>query len=161
MKPVIIHNNNPQISKILDKLSIKSKFKNNLQITTPKAIDVVHMMLVGQMQRELIDLINQHGHIAIGLSNKNTKLFTTKTTNTIINGEEINLKLIGKIAEIHPKTIKNLVETSRIPMISSIAPNTKKIVHNINADTATATLTIALNTKKLIILTNIKKLYQN
>ena len=97
-KPVVVHGGGPQISKMLDRLGIESEFKGGLRVTTPEAMDVVRMVLVGQVQRELVGLINQHGHIAVGLSGEDAGLFTAKATNTVVDGEEVDLGLVGEVA---------------------------------------------------------------
>ena len=92
-----MHGGGPQISTMLDRLGIESEFKGGLRVTTPEAMDVVRMVLVGQVQRELVGLINQHGHIAVGLSGEDAGLFTAKATNTVIDGEEVDLGLVGEV----------------------------------------------------------------
>jgi acetylglutamate kinase len=161
MKPVVVHGGGPQISKMLDKLGIESEFKGGLRVTTPEAMDVVRMVLVGQVQRELVGLINQHGHIAVGLSGEDAGLFTAKATNTVVDGEEVDLGLVGEVAEVRPEAVDDLVEAGRIPVISSVAPDTKGIVHNVNADTAAAALAIALGAEKLLVLTDVEGLYRD
>jgi acetylglutamate kinase len=160
-KPVVVHGGGPQISTMLDKLGIESEFKGGLRVTTPEAMDVVRMVLVGQVQRELVGLINQHGHIAVGLSGEDAGLFTAKATNTVVDGEEIDLGLVGEVAQVRPEAVEDLVEAGRIPVISSVAPDTKGIVHNVNADTAAAALAIALGAEKLMVLTDVEGLYRD
>ncbi|MET0840257.1 MAG: acetylglutamate kinase [Marmoricola sp.] len=160
-KPVVVHGGGPQISKMLDKLGIESEFKGGLRVTTPEAMDVVRMVLVGQVQRELVGLINQHGHIAVGLSGEDAGLFTAKATNTVVDGEEIDLGLVGEVAHVRPEAVEDLVEAGRIPVISSVAPDTQGIVHNVNADTAAAALAIALGAEKLMVLTDVEGLYRD
>jgi acetylglutamate kinase len=160
-KPVVVHGGGPQISTMLDKLGIKSEFKGGLRVTTPEAMDVVRMVLVGQVQRELVGLINQHGHIAVGLSGEDAGLFTAKATNTVIDGEEVDLGLVGEVAQVRPEAVEDLVEAGRIPVISSVAPDTNGVVHNVNADTAAAALAIALGAEKLMVLTDVEGLYRD
>ena len=143
-KPVVVHGGGPQISTMLDKLGIESEFKGGLRVTTPEAMDVVRMVLVGQVQRELVGLINQHGHIAVGLSGEDAGLFTAKATNTVVDGEEVDLGLVGEVAHVRPEAVEDLVEAGRIPVISSVAPDENGLVHNVNADTAAAALAVAL-----------------
>ena len=81
-KPVVVHGGGPQISSMLGRLGIESEFKGGLRVTTPEAMDVVRMVLVGQVQRELVGLINQHGHIAVGLSGEDAGLFTAEGVGT-------------------------------------------------------------------------------
>ena len=125
-KPVVVHGGGPQISKMLDKLGIESEFKGGLRVTTPEAMDVVRMVLVGQVQRELVGLINQHGHIAVGLSGEDAGLFTAKATNTVVDGEEVDLGLVGEVAHVRPEAVEDLVEAGRIPVISSVAPDEQR-----------------------------------
>ncbi len=160
-KPVVVHGGGPQISKMLDKLGIESEFKGGLRVTTPEAMDVVRMVLVGQVQRELVGLINQHGHIAVGLSGEDAGLFTAKATNTVVDGEEVDLGLVGEVAHVRPEAVEDLVESGRIPVISSVAPDTNGLVHNVNADTAAAALAIALGAEKLMVLTDVEGLYRD
>ena len=108
-KPVVVHGGGPQISKMLDKLGIKSEFKGGLRVTTPEAMEVVRMVLVGQVQRELVGLINRHGHIAVGLSGEDAGLFTAKATNTVIDGEEVDLGLVGEVDKVRPEAVDDLV----------------------------------------------------
>ncbi len=160
-KPVVVHGGGPQISRMLDKLGIKSEFKGGLRVTTPEAMEVVRMVLVGQVQRELVGLINQHGHIAVGLSGEDAGLFTAKATNTVIDGEEVDLGLVGEVSRVRPEAVEDLVEAGRIPVISSVAPDEHGLVHNVNADTAAAALAIALGAEKLLVLTDVEGLYRD
>ncbi len=98
-KPVVVHGGGPQISAMLDRLGIESEFRGGLRVTTPQAMDVVRMVLVGQVQRELVGLVNEHGPLAVGLSGEDAGLFTAKRTNTIVDGEEVDLGLVGEVAQ--------------------------------------------------------------
>ena len=161
MRPVVVHGGGPQISTMLDKLGIESEFKGGLRVTTPEAMDVVRMVLVGQVQRELVGLINQHGHIAVGLSGEDAGLFTAKATNTVVDGEEVDLGLVGEVSRVRPEAVDDLVDAGRIPVISSVAPDDNGLVHNVNADTAAAALAIALRAEKLMVLTDVEGLYRD
>jgi acetylglutamate kinase len=160
MKPVVVHGGGPQISSMLTKLGIESEFRGGLRVTTPEAMDVVRMVLVGQVQRELVGLVNQHGHIAVGLSGEDAGLFTAKPTNTVVDGEEVDLGLVGEVSRVRPEAVLDLVEAGRIPVISSVAPDDRGLVHNVNADTAAAALAIALGAEKLLVLTDVEGLYR-
>jgi acetylglutamate kinase len=146
---------------MLDRLGIETEFKGGLRVTTPEAMDVVRMVLVGQVQRELVGLINEHGHIAVGLSGEDAGLFTAKATNTVVDGEEVNLGLVGEVARVRPEAVDDLVEAGRIPVISSVAPDENGLVHNVNADTAAAALAVALKAEKLMVLTDVEGLYRD
>ncbi len=160
-KPVVVHGGGPQISSMLDKLGIESEFRGGLRVTTPEAMDVVRMVLVGQVQRELVGLINSHGPLAVGLSGEDAGLFTAKATNTVIDGEEVDLGLVGEVAHVRPEAVRDLVEAGRIPVISSVAPDAEGLVHNVNADTAASALATALGADKLLVLTDVEGLYRD
>ena len=160
-KPVVVHGGGPQISAMLKRLDITSEFKGGLRVTTPEAMDVVRMVLVGQVQRELVGLINQHGPLAVGLSGEDAGLFTATATNTIVDGEEVDLGLVGEVAQVRPEAVQDIVEAGRIPVISSVAPDENGLVHNVNADTAAAALAIALGAEKLLVLTDVEGLFRD
>ena len=160
-KPVVVHGGGPQISSMLDRLDIKSEFRGGLRVTTPEAMDVVRMVLVGQVQRELVGLINQHGPLAVGLSGEDAGLFTAKPTNTVVDGEEVDLGLVGEVDRVRPESVIDLIEAGRIPVVSSVAPDVNGVVHNVNADTAAAALAIALGAEKLLVLTDVEGLYRD
>ena len=119
------------------------------------------MVLVGQVQRELVGLINEHGPLAVGLSGEDAGLFTAQRTNTVVDGEEVDLGLVGEVASVRPEAVLDLVEAGRIPVISSVAPDDDGVVHNVNADTAAAALAVALGAEKLLVLTDVEGLYRD
>ncbi len=160
-KPVVVHGGGPQISRMLDRLGIESEFRGGLRVTSPEAMDVVRMVLVGQVQRELVGLINQHGPLAVGLSGEDAGLFTAQPTNTIVDGEEVDLGLVGEVARVRPESVVDLIEAGRIPVVSSVAPDADGQVHNVNADTAAAALAVALGAEKLLVLTDVEGLYRD
>ncbi len=160
-KPVVVHGGGPQISAMLKRLDITSEFRGGLRVTTPEAMDVVRMVLVGQVQRELVGLINQHGPLAVGLSGEDAGLFTAKATNTVVDGEEVDLGLVGEVAKVRPEAVLDLIEAGRVPVVSSVAPDADGVVHNVNADTAAAALAIALGAEKLLVLTDVEGLYRD
>jgi acetylglutamate kinase len=160
-RPVVVHGGGPQISEMLDKLGIESEFRGGLRVTTPEAMDVVRMVLVGKVQRELVGLINEHGALAVGLSGEDAALFRAEPANTVIDGEEVDLGLVGEVAEVRPEAVLDIVEAGRIPVISSVAPDENGLVHNVNADTAAAALAIALKAEKLLVLTDVEGLYKD
>ncbi|MFC5179712.1 acetylglutamate kinase [Nocardioides taihuensis] len=159
--PVVVHGGGPQISAMLARLGIESEFRGGLRVTTPEAMDVVRMVLVGQVQRELVGLINEHGPLAVGLSGEDAGLFTATPTNTVVDGEEVDLGLVGEVAKVRPEAVLDLIGAGRIPVISSVAPDEQGVVHNVNADTAAAALAIALGAEKLLVLTDVEGLYRD
>ena len=160
-KPVVVHGGGPQISQMLDRLGIHSEFKGGLRVTTDEAMDVVRMVLVGQVQRELVGLINAHGPLAVGLSGEDGGLFTAVRTGTVVDGEEVDLGLVGEVASVRPEAVLDVIEAGRIPVISSVAPDPDGAVHNVNADTAAAALAVALGAEKLLVLTDVEGLYRD
>ena len=146
---------------MLDRLQIESEFRGGLRVTTPEAMDVVRMVLVGQVGRELVGLINSHGPLAVGLSGEDAGLFTAEPTNTVVDGEEVDLGLVGEVAKVRPEAVRDLVDAGRIPVISSVAPDGLGQVHNVNADTAAAALAVALGAEKLLVLTDVEGLYRD
>jgi acetylglutamate kinase len=160
-RPVVVHGGGPQISEMLARLGIESEFRGGLRVTTPEAMDVVRMVLVGKVQRELVGLINEHGALAVGLSGEDAALFRAEPANTVIDGEEVDLGLVGEVAEVRPEAVLDIVEAGRIPVISSVAPDENGLVHNVNADTAAAALAIALKAEKLLVLTDVEGLYRD
>jgi acetylglutamate kinase len=158
-KPVIVHGGGPQISAMLDQLGIESEFKGGLRVTTPEAMDVVRMVLVGKVQRDLVGLINEHGPLAVGLSGEDAGLFTATPTNTIVDGEEVDLGLVGEVTQVRPEAVLDIIEAGRIPVVSSVAPDVDGLVHNVNADSAAASLAVALRAEKLLVLTDVEGLF--
>jgi acetylglutamate kinase len=159
--PVVVHGGGPQISSMLERLGIRSEFRAGLRVTTPEAMDVVRMVLVGQVGRELVGLVNQHGPLAVGLSGEDAGLFTAEPANTVVDGEQVDLGLVGEVAQVRPEAVRDLVVSGRIPVISSVAPDVHGQVHNVNADTAAAALAVALGAEKLLVLTDVEGLYKD
>jgi acetylglutamate kinase len=159
IKPVVVHGGGPQISAMLQKLDISSEFRGGLRVTTPEAMDVVRMVLVGQVGRTLVGLINQHGPFAVGLSGEDARLFTAVRRQATVNGEAVDIGQVGDVARVDAAAIDDLIAAGRIPVVASVAPDADGVVHNVNADTAAAALAIALNAKKLVVLTDVPGLY--
>ncbi len=160
-KPVVVHGGGPQISGMLSRLGIDSEFRGGLRVTTEEAMDVVRMVLVGQVQRELVGLLNEHGPLAVGLSGEDAGLFTATRTSTVVDGEEVDLGLVGEVTKVRPEAVQDIVEAGRIPVISSVAPDADGVVHNVNADSAAAALAVALGAEKLLVLTDVEGLYRD
>ncbi len=158
-RPVIVHGGGPQISTMLDRLGIESEFRGGLRVTTPEAMEIVRMVLVGQVQRELVGLINEHGPLAVGCSGEDAGLFTAEQTNAVVDGEEVDLGLVGEVAHVRPSSVLDLIDAGRIPVVSSVAPDADGLVHNVNADSAAAALAIALGAEKLLVLTDVEGLF--
>ncbi len=159
LRPVVVHGGGPQISDMLGRLGIGTEFRGGLRVTTPEAMDVVRMVLVGQVGRELVGLLNQHGPLAVGLSGEDAGLFTAERTGAVVGGEQVDIGLVGDVVRVRPESVLDLIEAGRIPVVSSVAPDSAGQVHNVNADTAASALATALGAAKLVVLTDVEGLY--
>lgn len=163
IRPVVVHGGGPQISAMLDKLGIESEFRGGYRVTTPEAMDVVRMVLSGQVNRELVSLINAHGPFAAGISGEDAGLFGGKRRGVIVDGTEVDLGLVGDVVEVNADAVRDLLDAGRIPVVSSIAPDLDNSAQslNVNADSAAAALAVALGAAKLVVLTDVEGLYRN
>nr|MDT0663215.1 acetylglutamate kinase [Micromonospora sp. DSM 115978] len=159
LKPVVVHGGGPQISAMLGRLGIASEFKGGLRVTTPEAMDVVRMVLVGQVGRELVGLINEHGPFAVGLSGEDARLFTAVRRPAWIDGEPVDIGLVGDVDAVNTSAVADIIAAGRIPVISTVAPDVDGVLHNLNSDTAAAALAVALPARKLVVLTDVPGLY--
>src|SRR4051794_7568982 len=159
--PVVVHGGGPQVTAMLSQLGVDSQFRAGLRVTTEETVDVVRMVLVGQVGRELVGLINEHGPHAVGLSGEDAGLFRAERTRPVVNGEPVDVGLVGDVVEVQPAAVLDLVASGRIPVVSSIAPDAAAPaqVLNVNADTAAAALAVALGAVKLVVLTDVEGLY--
>ncbi|SDD14989.1 acetylglutamate kinase [Glycomyces harbinensis] len=161
IKPVVVHGGGPQISSMLAKLNIASEFKGGLRVTTPEAADVVRMVLVGQVGRQLVGLINNHGPFAVGMSGEDAQLFTAKRRWADVDGEQVDVGRVGDVASVNTAAVDDLIDAGRIPVVSTVALDHDGILYNLNADTAAAALAEALGAQKLIVLTDVEGLYED
>ena len=161
LKPVVVHGGGPQISAMLNRLGIESEFRGGLRVTTPESIDVVRMVLVGQVGRELVGLINEHGPLAVGMSGEDAQLFTAQRRSAYVDGQAVDVGLVGDVVAVNADAVTDLIEAGRIPVISTVAPDLHGVVHNLNADTAAGALAAALGARKLVVLTDVPGLYRN
>jgi acetylglutamate kinase len=159
LKPVVVHGGGPQISAMLSRLGIASEFKGGLRVTTPEAMDVVRMVLVGQVGRELVNLVNSYGPFAVGLSGEDGGLFTAVRRPAIVDGQPVDVGLVGDVKSVDVSAVTDLIAAGRIPVVSTVAPDADGVLHNLNADTAAAALAIALGARKLVVLTDVPGLY--
>lgn len=159
IRPVVVHGGGPQITAMLKRLNLPAEFRGGLRVTTPETIDVVRMVLVGQVGRELVGLINQHGPYAVGLSGEDAGLFTVEKRPALVDGEPVDLGLVGDVVEVDPAAVLDIVAAGRIPVVAGVGPDTDGTVYNINADSAAAALAAALGAAKLVVLTDVAGLY--
>ncbi len=157
--PVVVHGGGPQISAMLKRLDMTGEFRGGFRVTTPEMMDVVRMVLFGQVGRELVGLINAHGPYAVGISGEDAHLFTATRRSVLVDGEATDIGLVGDVTTVNPDAVTDLIAAGRIPVVSTIAPDADGLVHNINADTAAAALAQALGAEKLVMLTDVEGLY--
>ena len=161
LHPVVVHGGGPQINVMLERLGIASEFRGGLRVTTPEAMDVVRMVLTGQVSRELVGLLNQHGPYAVGLSGEDGGLLQARRRTAVVNGEQIDIGMVGDVVDVNPGAVLDLLAAGRIPVVSTVAPDIDDPtqVLNVNADTAAGALAVALGASKLIVLTDVEGLY--
>ena len=161
LRPVVVHGGGPQISAMLKRLGLPGEFKGGFRVTTPDTMDIVRMVLVGQVGRELVGLINSHGPLAVGMSGEDAGLFTAARRTVLVDGLATDIGLVGDVVDVNPDAVVDLMDAGRIPVVSTVAPDADGVVHNVNADTAAAALAIALGATKLVMLTDVEGLYAN
>ena len=164
---VVVHGGGPQINAMLERVGKESIFRGGLRVTDAETMDIVRMVLVGQVGRELVGLINHHGPFAIGMSGEDGRLFSATRRGTVVDAEEVDLGHVGAVEGVNIAGISDLLEAGRIPVISSIAPEldadgtpTGEVL-NINADLAAAALAEGLDAEKLVMLTDVEGLYRD
>ncbi|AYF99345.1 acetylglutamate kinase [Protaetiibacter intestinalis] len=163
LKPVVVHGGGPQISAMLDRLGIPSEFRGGYRVTTPEAMEVVRMVLTGQVSRELVTLINQHGPLASAISGEDAGLFQARRRGAVVDGEVVDIGLVGDVVQVDPAAVLAEIDAGRIPVVSSIAPDADVPGQslNVNADSAAAALAVALGAEKLVVLTDVAGLYRD
>ncbi len=155
VRPIVVHGGGPEINIWLDKLGIEPQFKDGLRVTDANTMDVVEMVLVGRVNKELVSLINQAGASAVGLCGKDGNLIQARPV-----GKE-GIGFVGEVTNINPELIKSLVDNGYVPVISSVAADENGQAYNINADTVAGEIAAALNAEKLILLTDTPGILEN
>lgn len=163
LRPVVVHGGGPQISAMLDRLDIASEFRGGLRVTTPEAMDVVRMVLTGQVQRKLVSMLNEREALAVGLSGEDAGLLGARRRTAVVDGEPVDVGLVGDVVRVNAHILHSLLDSGRIPVVSTIAPDVESPgdVLNVNADTAAAAIAVALRARKLVVLTDVEGLYLN
>lgn len=159
LRPVVVHGGGPQINAHLDRLGIESTFAAGLRVTTAETMDVVRMVLVGQVNRDVVGALNAHGPFAVGLSGEDAHLLTAEKRLALVDGEEVDIGYVGDITEVRPQAVTALLDAGQIPVIATVARDGEGGVYNVNADTAASAVAVALQAEKLIVLTDVEGLY--
>jgi len=167
LRPVVVHGGGPQVTRHLDRLGIETAFTAGLRVTTEETIDIVRMVLNGKVNKDIVGLINRYGPFAVGLSGEDANLFTAERKYASVDGQNVDIGLVGEITTVDPSMVNALLDNGRIPVISSVAhgdsdgPDGVSTVYNVNADTAAAALAVALGAAKLVVLTDVEGLYRD
>jgi len=164
IRPVVVHGGGPQISARLAELGIQSEFRGGYRVTTSESIEVVRDVLSGQISRELAGMIDEHQDgLAITISGEDANLFGGRRRGAVVDGETVDLGLVGDVVTVDPTAVLEAVNAGRIPVIASIAPDLDQPGQslNINADSAASALAVALGAEKLVILTDVAGLYRD
>ena len=161
LRPVVVHGGGPQITAHLDRLGIATEFRGGLRVTTPEAMEVVRMVLVGHVNGEVVRLVNDHGPFAVGMSGEDGGLLTAEPRTTVIGGETVDLGLVGEVTAVDPGALRALLDNGRIPVVATVAAGPGGQTYNVNADSAAAAIAVALDAAKLVVLTDVEGLYSS
>ena len=161
LRPVVVHGGGPQINAMLEQLNIESEFRGGLRVTTPEVMRVVEMVLTGQVQREIVRDINEHGPLAVGMSGEDGGLLNGVKRSAVVDGESVDVGLVGDITEVRAEPVLALLDQGLIPVISTVARGENGETLNVNADTAAGAVAVALQAEKLVMLTDVEGLYRD
>ncbi len=159
VRVVVVHGGGPQITEHLDRLGLESEFAGGLRVTTSEAMQVVRMVLVGQVNPTVVGLINAHGPFAVGLSGEDAHLLTAERRPATVDGELVDVGLVGDVVDVQPQIVRALLDEGKVPVVATVAPGLDGEIYNVNADTAAAAIAVALGAEKLVVLTDVEGLY--
>lgn len=160
LNPVVVHGGGPQIEEVLNKMGKTSQFVDGLRVTDAEGMEVVEMVLVGKINKEIVNLINHHGGKAVGLSGKDGSLITARKLTSPSPGFSGNRRkmrdmgLVGEIASVNPHIIETLDRSKFIPVIAPVGVGEDGTTYNINADMAAGKIASALKAEKVMLLTD-------
>lgn len=163
VQPVVVHGGGPQISAMLSRLGIPSRFSGGYRVTTPEVMEVVRLVLTGQVGRSLVGAINRHGPLAAAVCGEDAGLFTARRRRHDAEGNPVDLGQVGDIVSVDPHVVIDHLDAGRIPVVSSISSDEEDPGQslNVNADAAAGALAVALGAAKLVVLTNVPGLYRH
>ena len=162
INPVVVHGGGPQIDSVLDKMGITSRYVRGMRVTDQATLDIVEMVLVGKVNKEIVNLINRHGGLAVGLSGKDGGLILARKMSVTVsspNGappEIIDIGMVGEIIGINPLVIESLDQNKFIPVIAPVGVGQEGETYNINADLVAGEVAEALHAEKLIMMTDVE-----
>lgn len=157
LNPVIVHGGGPQIGALMERLGKEPKFVGGMRVTDEATMEIVEMVLVGKINKEIVGLINRHGGRAVGLSGKDGNLIRARRRpHRTPGGEEVDIGLVGEVEAVNPQAIKLLEENGFIPVIAPVGAGSQGETYNINADLVAGEIAAALGAEKLIHLTDVE-----
>jgi acetylglutamate kinase len=159
VRVVVVHGGGPQITAHLDRLGLDSQFRGGFRVTTPDTMQVVRMVLVGQVNSDVVSLINAHGPFAVGLSGEDASLFTAERRDAQVDGEPVDIGYVGEVVDVQPQILHALLDEAKVPVVATVARGLDGELYNVNADTAASALAVAIGAEKLVILTDVEGLY--
>jgi acetylglutamate kinase len=159
VRVVVVHGGGPQISAHLDRLGLQSEFRGGYRVTTPETMQVVRMVLVGQVNSDVVSHINDHGPFAVGLSGEDAHLFTAERRDALVDGVPTDIGYVGDVVKVDPGILDALLDEGKVPVVATVARGLDGELYNVNADTAAAALAVAVGAEKLIVLTDVEGLY--
>jgi len=151
---VVVHGGGPQINEMLDRLGIESRFHGGLRVTDAPTMDVVRMVLNGQVNPEIVAAINVHGNLAVGVSGQDGRTLQTVPIDEALGH-------VGDVERVRPQLIEGLLSDGFIPVVSTIGADAEGRTHNVNADTAAGAIAEALGAEKIVYLTDVAGLRRN
>ena len=161
INPVVVHGGGPQIDQFLERLGIAKRFVRGMRVTDAETVDIIEMVLVGKVNKEIVTVINQHGGMAVGLSGKDGRLIQARKMSVCVNSggqtaEKVDIGMVGEIVAINPTVINSLDENKFIPVIAPVGVGEKGETYNINADLVAGQIAEALGAEKLLLLTDVE-----
>ncbi len=159
--PVVVHGGGPQISKALDAAGIVSEFKGGFRVTTADAVQVVRDVLVNEVNKEIVDLLNQQTRVAVSMPGDSAGLLTAQHQKVLVDGELTDIGFVGEVVAVDSAAIQNVLAQNQIPVISTAARDKSGQLFNVNADTATAAVAIAVPADEMVMLTDVPGVYRN
>jgi len=161
LRPVVVHGGGPQISAQLQARGLASEFVGGYRVTNAETMTVVRDVLINEVQHQLVQLINQHGDFAVGVSGDQGSLLTAVRRNALVDGELVDIGFVGDVTRVNPDSLLAIIESGQVPVVSTVALDAGGSLYNVNADTAASAIAVALGAEKFVVLTDVPGLYRN
>jgi len=159
VRVVVVHGGGPQITAHLDRLGVASEFRGGYRVTTAETVQVVRMVLVGQVNSDVVAGLNVHGPFGVGLSGEDAQLLTVERRGAMVDGELVDIGLVGDVVDVQSAILTALLDEGKVPVVATVARGRDGELYNVNADTAASAVAIALGAEKLVVLTDVEGLY--